>query len=40
MILCLTSMNAADLMQDNDTLGFIGIYDHREANMIVSAATW
>lgn len=34
----LTSMNAADLMQDNDKLGFIGVYGHRTANMIVTAS--
>lgn len=34
----LTSMNAADLMQDTDKLGFIGVYGHRVANMIVTAS--
>ena len=34
----LTSMNAADLMQGEDKLGFIGVYGHRTANMIVSAS--
>ena len=28
-------MNAVDLMQDEDKLGFIGVYGHRIANMIV-----
>ena len=32
----LTTMNAVDLMQDEDKLGFIGVYGHRVANMIVS----
>ena len=32
----LTTMNAVDLMQDGDKLGFIGVYGHRVANMIVS----
>ena len=32
----LTTMNAVDLMQDKDKLGFIGVYGHRVANMIVS----
>lgn len=32
----LTTMNAVDLMQDNDRLGFIGVYGDRVANMIVS----
>lgn len=31
----LTTMNAVDLMQDKDKLGFIGVYGHRIANMIV-----
>ena len=31
----LTTMNAVDLMQDKDKLGFIGVYGHRVANMIV-----
>ena len=31
----LTTMNAVDLMQDEDKLGFIGVYGHRVANMIV-----
>ena len=34
----LTSMNSVDLMQDKDKLGFIGVYGHRVANMIVSAS--
>ncbi len=34
----LTSMNAVDLMQGDDKLGFIGVYGHRAANMIVSAS--
>ena len=32
----LTTMNAVDLMQDDYRLGFIGVYGHRVANMIVS----
>ena len=32
----LTTMNAVDLIQDEDKLGFIGVYGHRVANMIVS----
>lgn len=32
----LTTMNAVDLIQDNDKLGFIGVYGHRIANMIVA----
>lgn len=32
----LTTMNAVDLMQDDDRLGFIGVYGNRVANMIVS----
>ena len=32
----LTTMNAVDLVQDEDKLGFIGVYGHRVANMIVS----
>ena len=32
----LTTMNAVDLVQDKDKLGFIGVYGHRVANMIVS----
>ena len=32
----LTTMNAVDLMQDEDKLGFIGVYGNRVANMIVS----
>ena len=32
----LTTMNAVDLMQGEDKLGFIGVYGHRVANMIVS----
>lgn len=32
----ITTMNAVDLMQDKDKLGFIGVYGHRVANMIVS----
>lgn len=32
----LTTMNAVDLMQDEDKLGFIGVYGHRVANVIVS----
>lgn len=32
----LTTMNAVDLMQDGDKLGFIGVYGNRVANMIVS----
>lgn len=32
----LTTMNAVDLMQDDDKLGFIGVYGNRVANMIVS----
>lgn len=31
----LTTMNAVDLMQDEDKLGFIGVYGNRIANMIV-----
>ena len=31
----LTTMNAVDLMQDKDKLGFIGVYGNRVANMIV-----
>ena len=31
----LTSMNAVDLMQDDDKLGFIGVYGNRIANMIL-----
>lgn len=31
----LTTMNAVDLMQDEYKLGFIGVYGHRVANMIV-----
>ena len=31
----LTTMNAVDLMQDEDKLGFIGVYGNRVANMIV-----
>lgn len=31
----LTTMNAVDLMQDEDKLGFIGVYGHRVANLIV-----
>ena len=31
----LTTMNAVDLMQDKNKLGFIGVYGHRVANMIV-----
>ena len=34
----LTSMNSVDLMQDKDKIGFIGVYGHRVANMIVSAS--
>lgn len=36
MIPVLTTMNAVDLMQDGDRLGFIGVYGDRVANMIVS----
>ena len=32
----LTTMNAVDLMQDGEKLGFIGVYGNRVANMIVS----
>ena len=32
----LTTMNAVDLMQDRDKIGFIGVYGNRVANMIVS----
>lgn len=32
----LTTMNAIDLMQDNEKIGFIGVYGNRVANMIVS----
>lgn len=32
----LTTMNAVDLMQDEDKIGFIGVYGNRVANMIVS----
>ena len=32
----LTTMNAVDLMQGKDKLGFVGVYGHRVANMIVS----
>lgn len=32
----LTTMNAVDLMQDEDKLGFIGVYGNRVANMIVA----
>lgn len=32
----LTTMNAVDLIQGEDKLGFIGVYGHRIANMIVS----
>ena len=32
----LTTMNAVDLMQDKDRLGFIGVYGNRVANMIVA----
>jgi thiamine pyrophosphate-dependent acetolactate synthase large subunit-like protein len=32
----LTTMNAVDLMQGGDKLGFIGVYGNRVANMIVS----
>lgn len=32
----LTTMNAVDLVQDEDKLGFIGVYGHRVANMIVA----
>lgn len=31
----LTTMNAVDLMQDDDKIGFIGVYGNRVANMIV-----
>lgn len=31
----LTTMNAVDLVQDRDKLGFIGVYGNRVANMIV-----
>lgn len=31
----LTTMNAVDLMQDSDRIGFIGVYGNRVANMIV-----
>lgn len=34
----LTTMNAVDLVQDKDKLGFIGVYGNRIANMIVSEA--
>ena len=32
----LTTMNAVDLIQDEEKLGFIGVYGNRVANMIVS----
>ena len=32
----LTTMNAVDLMQDEEKLGFIGVYGNRVANMIVA----
>ena len=32
----LTTMNAVDLMQGDDKIGFIGVYGHRAANLIVS----
>lgn len=32
----LTTMNAVDIVQDKDKLGFIGVYGHRVANLIVS----
>lgn len=32
----LTTMNAVDLMQDEDKLGFIGVYGNRVANMIAA----
>ena len=32
----LTTMNAVDLVQDKEKIGFIGVYGHRAANMIVS----
>jgi acetolactate synthase-1/2/3 large subunit len=32
----LTTMNSVDLMQDENKLGFIGVYGHRVANMIVA----
>lgn len=31
----LTTMNSVDLMQDEDKIGFIGVYGNRAANMIV-----
>jgi len=34
----LTTMNAVDLIQDEDKIGFIGVYGNRVANMIVSEA--
>lgn len=34
----LTTMNAVDLIQDKEKLGFIGVYGNRVANMIVSEA--
>lgn len=34
----LTTMNAVDLVQDEEKLGFIGVYGNRVANMIVSEA--
>lgn len=34
----LTTMNAVDLIQDDEKLGFIGVYGNRVANMIVSEA--
>ncbi len=34
----LTTMNAVDLMQDKDRLGFIGVYGNRVANLIVQEA--
>lgn len=34
----LTTMNAVDLVQDKDKLGFIGVYGNRVANMIVEAS--
>lgn len=34
----LTTMNAVDLMQGEDKIGFIGVYGNRVANMIVEAS--
>ena len=34
----LATMNAADLVQDKEKLGFIGVYGNRIANMVVAEA--